>query len=278
AADVNTGADATGSPDAHSDHANSDPANTVTALPNWQKLTNSARVRWHDHRTHWMSDQPPPVVTRAPQQRHRIANWSIALRLIDTQAASPMAQQSSSTAQAPQIQLRGTLDYLPPPQTGVWWVGMLATLAAIVAGSLALGRLRSAARYLSPVLGGLLLLAATAELIDSIGRVLDTGATDLDVIGRLLTTQTYGTLTALAALVAGGLAIGRHAGGPLAAALAAACLTVLGALTDVAVFSHSNAMVPWSGDLARLCTAATLVLGAAVTVGAWRISTTRLPT
>ncbi len=248
--------------------------------PNWQRLTKSPRARWHDHRTHWMSDQPPPVVQRAPKVSHRIASWNIALRVGDKSLGGAGVTGTGTplpSTQPQEVQLRGTLDYLPPPHTGLWWAGMLAVLAGIVAAGFVIGRMREGSRYMTAGLGGLLLLAAAAELIDCVGRALDLGATGLGIVGQLLTSETYGTLTALAALASAGLALRNHAAAPFALALSAACLTVLGACTDVAVFSHSRATVPWSGDLARLCTAATLALGAAVAIGAWRLIVTAAP-
>ncbi len=40
-----------------------------TAPPEWVQLGSEPRYVWHDHRTHWMSTQPPPFVDAGPVSR-----------------------------------------------------------------------------------------------------------------------------------------------------------------------------------------------------------------
>ena len=37
-----------------------------TTPPQWKKVSDGHTARWHDHRVHWMSTQPPPQVAAAP--------------------------------------------------------------------------------------------------------------------------------------------------------------------------------------------------------------------
>ncbi len=217
---------------------------SATATPRWRQTGDEPAARWHDHRSHWTSTAPPPAVQDEPQASHRIRDWTVDLRVGDTSA-----------------QVTGVLDYDPPPPTAVWWAGILA-----VAGAVAL---LSRWRHAVPALGVLLGVAALAELADSVGRVLDSGGTGLGIVSRLLTTETYATVTAIAALATVVLALRRRPEASFALALSAACLGVLGGLTDGAVFNQAFAPVPWSGDVARFFTATTIALCAGVTVAAW---------
>ena len=36
------------------------------AAPEWHKIGDGNSARWHDHRIHWMSAQPPPTVAADP--------------------------------------------------------------------------------------------------------------------------------------------------------------------------------------------------------------------
>ncbi len=246
------------------DNVNVGPA----AAAHWRKLGDTPTIRWHDHRTHWMSKQQPPIVRQSPDRQHRIRAWKIALR-IDGGQRDRATFLSTTGVSSTRVELRGTLDYLPPPQTHWWWAGMLGVVCAIVVLIATMRRITRGTRATSVTLGGLLILAAAAELIDSVGRALDAGAAGLGLLTQVLTTETYGTLAALAAVAAAVLALRNHPSAPFTAGLSAMCLAVLGALTDVAVFSQGHVAVPWSSELARLCTAATLALGVGVAVAAW---------
>jgi hypothetical protein len=215
------------------------------AAPSWKRIGDEPIARWHDHRSHWTGSGLPPAAEAEPGSPHRLRNWTVEL-----------------VADRTPVKVTGTLDYAPPPATPVWWAGMLVAAAAVVL----LGRWR---RYGIRAIGAALAVGAGAELLDGVGRVLDSGATGLDVLARLLTTETYGTLSALGALAAAVVALRRQPAAPFALALAGACLAVLGGVTDAAVFSQAFAPVPWSGEVARVCTAAAIAAGAGATVAGW---------
>jgi len=214
------------------------------AEPSWRRQSSEPVARWHDHRAHWMEAGSPPAVQDDPHSAHRISTWTVDL-----------------VADGTTVKATGTLDYLPPPAAPVWWAGMLVAAGAVAL----LGRWRHGL----PVLGAALAVAGAAELADGIGRTIEEGATGIGALGALLTSETYGTLTALTALAAAVLAVRRSPVAPFALALAAVCLAVLGGLTDVGVFSHALAPVPWAPELARLCTAAAIAVPAGVAVAGW---------
>lgn len=252
--------------DVDSDLAPDDVSVSPQATPSWQRVSGSATARWHDHRTHWMGEQAPPVVTSHPHRAHRLSHWMVPLRVSTSVTQNALA---SSPPSATTVELRGTLDYLPPPRAGEWYAAMAVGFALLVGLGLVAVRRRIGPHAMGAMLSAILLVAVAAELVDSVGRVMDLGATGFGIVTQLLATKTYGTLSCLAALATIGFAIRGHAGALLSLALSGGCLAVLGGLADVEVFSRSRATLPWSGEFARGCTSVTLVLGLGVAATAW---------
>ncbi|MFG1609163.1 hypothetical protein [Actinoplanes sp. NPDC049265] len=89
------------------------------APPQWRRVSGDRTVRWHDQRTHWLGDGLPAAAASAPYQEHHLRDWVVPLRQETTE-----------------LQLRGTLDYLPPPPEWLWWAGA----AVIMLGVAAAGR------------------------------------------------------------------------------------------------------------------------------------------
>lgn len=89
--------------------------------PNWQKVSDEGVYRWHDHRVHWMSTDPPPVVAADPDSEHLIIDgWVINAKYGDQ----------------PESTVTGRLYWVPSEATP-WWVVALALAAVvIVAGAL----------------------------------------------------------------------------------------------------------------------------------------------
>jgi hypothetical protein len=99
------------------------PANAdAEAEPDWQQVSTQPQYVWHDHRTHWMSEnQLPPTVQADPTQRHTVAEWTV-----------PLVHGST------EMTVEGVLTWTPPPSPAVTWpvyVGLV--LLAVAAGLLA---------------------------------------------------------------------------------------------------------------------------------------------
>jgi hypothetical protein len=104
--------------------ASADPS----APPLWQALSSGRRWEWHDHRTHWMSEQDPPVVVAAPDASHEVFGWTI-----------------PATVDGRPFAISGTLKYAPPPGSGAPRVLFLVIPVVLLAvlGLLALAWRRS---------------------------------------------------------------------------------------------------------------------------------------
>lgn len=206
-----------------------------------------AVARWHDHRVHWMSDDPPPQVTADPSRTHRIRDWVV-----------PLRTQSST------VEVRGTLDWLPPPQPGTWWAVSLLGAAAVTG----LGVLLRRSGALTALAGGAIGISY------AVARELDAGTSGVGGMLRgLFGGQTWPVLTCLAAVAAAGYAL-RATAGPgrarrpaadLALALAGACLLISAGVANATVFSRAVAPVPWDGFWARVAIAAVIAAGAGLT-------------
>jgi hypothetical protein len=105
------------------------PSAKAGAVPKWQRIARDEAYDWHDHRIHWMSTIPPPVVQRDVSKPHRVFAWKIPI-VVDGR----------------KHMIVGTLDYTPPAKKGgslvAVAVAIALTLLAIVGGLVALRVLR----------------------------------------------------------------------------------------------------------------------------------------
>lgn len=229
------------------------------AAPDWRRVDDSATVRWHDQRALWRESAPPPQVRAAPDREHRVRDWTVPLRT-DTGTG----------------EIRGTLDWVPPPDAYVWWV--LATVGLLAVGALGLLPARSGpgARALAG-LGGLLVVGGVAAVVFTVGREVDAGARGVGgVLTGLLGGQVWALLTGLGAVAAGVFALARRPAADFALALAGACLALFAGVANAAVFARAVAPVPWPATTARILVALILVAGAGATAaGALRLHAAR---
>ncbi len=193
--------------------ATADPA----AAPQWRRVSSGTTVRWHDRRTHWTDDDLPPVAAADPSRTHRLSDWRV-----------PLREQTRT------FEIRGTLDYVPPPAAWLWWLGAL-----LLAGA------ATAAARRSPRLGGALAAGAgTILLAYGVARALDSGIS---------------TVLFVAALLALAAAWWRA---PFFTALAGAVLAVFGGLADLGVFRAAVVPVAGPGWFARAAVMVAIGVGA----------------
>lgn len=198
------------------------PSADPTLPPSWRRVSPSTTVRWHDRRTQWLEPGTPPAATADPGRRHRLREWTVPLR-----------------EQARTFELRGTLDWEPPPRAWLWWAGAAGT-ALLVAGLA-----RRWPRSVTP----LALAGATAPLLYAGARVLDGAGPPLVLI-----------LAGLLAAAAGY----RHP--PFYLALSGAVLTVFAGVAQTAVFTAAVLPAAGPGWLSRGLVALALGVGAGLTL------------
>jgi hypothetical protein len=197
-----------------------------TAAPQWRRVSTGSSVRWHDQRTRWLGEDPPPQARADPSRSHKLRDWVVPLR----DGVRP-------------IEIRGTLSWEPPPAAWLWWAGAL-TLAA---GLTALG-LRG-----SRLVGPAALVAGLTTLGYAVTR-LSLGAGG----------QTPAIVAAALAVAAGiGTVRGRT---PFLLALAGAVLAVFGGFADAGVFGQANVSFPGPSWLARAAVLVALGAGSAMAV------------
>ncbi|HEU4422698.1 MAG TPA: hypothetical protein VFR67_09190 [Pilimelia sp.] len=220
-----------------------------TAPPSWRRVAAEPVARWHDHRAHWMTAAKPPQVTADPGRVHRIRDWTVPLRV------------ELSTAE-----IRGTLDWIPPPLPALWWAGAvvcaaaLATLGLVAPGS-------RAAPMAARLLGALAVAGGLGAIAYAVAREIDAGKTGVGgVLLGLLASQVWPVLTALGAVAAGGYALLGRPAADFALALAGACLALFAGITNASVLASSIAPVPWPATAARTLVMSVIAIGAGLVV------------
>jgi hypothetical protein len=203
--------------------ATADPA----APPQWRRVSTGTTVKWHDRRTLWTDDDLPPAAAAEPSRSHRLRDWAV-----------PLREQTRT------FEIRGTLDYLPPPVAWLWWAGALLLAAAV-----------TAAAYRSPRAGGAVALGAGTILIAyGVARAADSGIS-LPLFVAALLTCAAGVWRA-----------------PFFTALAGAVLAVFAGFADLGVFGA--AVVPVAGPAwcARVAVLVAIGVGAGLAAaGALRL-------
>ncbi|MGX6605947.1 hypothetical protein ACWKSP_28035 [Micromonosporaceae bacterium Da 78-11] len=189
-----------------------------TAPPSWRRISGDTTVRWHDRRTHWLTAGLPPAAAADPGRSHRLRDWTVPLRI-----------------QVTTLDVRGTLDWEPPPRAWLWWTG--AALLALTAAALATRWPRSVT--------ALTLIGGLTPIAYAVTRAVDGGATSLVL------------------LLAGILAVAaayRHP--PFYLALSGAVLAIFGGFAELGALDA--AVVPAAGPpwLARSLVVGALGLGA----------------
>ncbi|MFI6132494.1 hypothetical protein [Micromonospora sp. NPDC051141] len=234
--------------------AEADPA----AAPAWRRIADGPTYRWHDQRTLWRSDGPPAAVAADPGRVQRVRDWVVPLRAGDTPT-----------------EVRGTLDWVPPPDPYPWWVAATLGFLTLGAAGLVPGGTAAGVRALRAV-GGLLAVGGAATVALTVGRALDTGAPGAGgLLAELVTGQVWTLLTGLGALAAGGYALARRPAADFTLALAGACLTLFAGVSNLAVLARSVPPAAGPPTLIRILVTVALATGAgAVAAGLLRLHTT----
>ncbi|MEO3746142.1 hypothetical protein [Plantactinospora sp. B5E13] len=226
-----------------------------TRPPQWRRIGTEPVVRWHDQRTRWLEDGPPARVAAAPDRPQRVRDWTVPLR------------DGGTT-----VQVRGTLDWVPPPDPLPWWAGVV--FGALVVGGLGLlPRASRPGRRATVVLAGVAGTGGLAALAYALARGADAGFGGM--LAGLVTNQLWPTLTGVAALVTAVHVLTRQRpAADFVLTLAGTCLALFAGVTNASVFLRSVLPVPWPAGYARVLVAIVLAAGFGLAAaGALRLHT-----
>ncbi|WP_239375693.1 hypothetical protein [Frankia sp. Cj5] len=204
-----------------------------TAPPRWEKIGHGGTTVWHDHRTHWMGAQDPPVVLAAPGRFHEIYTWMIPL-----------------TVDGQTVNVTGALDWIPGPSPTPWFVlGIM-----LAAGVMALGLLRRAATALAAAVTITVAADITHSLLITFSRA------DGRLSGFFLSNTVEMAAWALG-LGSAALLIRESITGGYLAATAGFVIAMVGGFGDVGLLYRSGAPIAGPVALARLLTTVTIGIG-----------------
>ena len=114
-----------------------------TAAPEWKKISGGHTARWHDHRIHWMSGQPPPIVAQSPGVFHHLSTQNVVF-----------------TRDGESVRIAVALDWVPGP-SGLPWIPVIMVLFAVGV----VGALLAKSWRLLALLVGLLVVSDIAHAI-----------------------------------------------------------------------------------------------------------------
>ena len=197
------------------------------AEPKWKRVSDEPVARWHDHRVHWMGNEPPPAVRAAPSQEHTIYDdWVVPMRY-----------------GTDEVEAHGTLRWIPASSAAPWYGVIAAAVLAIVAVGLT--------RYWR--LG---LMIATAVVVAA-GLTFAVGVAGAPgTAGASWTRFLAGGLYPMIGWICGVVGIRRLArrqpDGALLTLITGFVTATIGGLTDLGALRSSQVAFAWSGDLARL--------------------------
>ncbi len=203
------------------------------APPRWEMIHDGHSAVWHDHRTHWMSTQNPPVVQAAPRRFHQIYTWTIPL-----------------TVDGQPVTASGNLDWVPGPSPVPWFALEIAVAAAVVT----LGLLRR---------GNFVLAMAVTTIVaaDIVHSVLIAFSRADGRLSGFFFGNTVETVVWVLGLIAAVLLVRRSVVGLYLAATAGFVIAMIGGFGDVGVLYRSSAPIAGPIGLARTLTATTIGIG-----------------
>jgi hypothetical protein len=205
------------------------------APPEWRKVSDGQVARWHDHRAHWMTGDPPQV-TADPDHSHVILQWAIPMRVADRDVTA-----------------RGDLVWVPGPSAWPW----LLLSAVIFAVSVAL----ALTERWRTVITVLLVTVMVTDAIHAVGLALAREGGVADQLGQVAASSIYSFAVPVLGVAALWL-LPRHLTAGLGAAVVTGSLVgFIGGAGEVADLSKSQIPFEWSDSVARLLVSVSLGAG-----------------
>jgi hypothetical protein len=211
------------------------------AKPQWVKVSSAPVRSWHDHRTHLMTTEDPPIVQRDPGSRHVvIANWKIPVR-----------------DGGRRYSIVGDASYIPPASPWPWVVGGI-----VLAGGLVL---LCRTKSWSAVMQAALLILIVSETIHVVGA----WQASTDSLGSRLLGSIYSIGGIAVCLLALWWLRRRDAwAGAPAVLIAGLFVFVAGGLADFTTLTKSQVPTTLPDGVARLTVTIALGLGLGLVIAA----------
>ncbi len=214
----------------------------LSGPPKWKKISSGHIARYHDHRTHWMGTTPPPDITRAPNQFHVQADWTV------TMTQGPTL-----------ITVKG--DYVwVPGSSPIPWILVALVLAAVGAGLGLLG-----------LWGAPLAVAAVVvtlnDLYHAIGIAGFWSGNFTYRFEKFFSGSYYSIVGWALGFVGAWLLVRRRVDGLYAVVFAGGSAALFTGLLDITVLSRSQAPFTASITIDRITVAISLGLGIGVAIG-----------
>ena len=211
-----------------------------SAPPRWKPVSSGHTATWHDHRAHFMGEEDPPAVRRAPDHRLVFDRWTVTIRYGDRT-----------------ITARGEIAWVPPPSPWSFVIAAIVLALAVFAAS--------RTRWWTWVMAGSLVVIVVADALHIVG-LWDASTAST---GTKLAESAY----SLGGLVLGFLALawmarrGANAAVPLVL-VATIVLVIAGGLADVTTLGHSQILTAFPETVARVLVTLTLGLGVGLAAAA----------
>ncbi len=210
----------------------------------WQKISSEPVARWHDHRIHWMLATNPPIVQRAPGQRHIvIPEWTVKMK----QGDRPIA-------------VKGNLTW-EPGSSALPWYGLALLLLLLV---VAIGRTSAWAPGLAAVTAALVAI----DVFHNVGLGLANAGGLGHRLGKAISQSPFSLLGWAAGVLAIVWLLRRRLDGLSVSALAGLLIALLGGVGDATALSRSEVPFGFGAVLARLAVTASIGLGFGLAVAA----------
>jgi len=133
------------------------------AAPRWRRVAVGHTYRWHDHRIHWMSPQPPAAIRGDLGHAHVVGRWEVAHRVNGRPAT-----------------LEGTLRWEPSDLWWPWYAGIGAVTGLVVLAGLRTAPRRDRWPALARPVAVLLLVATAGAVVRTVDDVVSVPGTNGD--------------------------------------------------------------------------------------------------
>ncbi len=214
-----------------------------TAVPQWKKISSGHSARWHDHRIHWMSPQPPPPVAQSPGSFYHLSQQNVVYLYNGRRVAISVA-----------------LDWVPGP-SGLPWIPVIALLFV-------LGVVASVMARWWRLLAVLIVLIVVSDMAHAIGFEIPRPGDNLAKAVQFLGGSFVSIAVWIAAVPTIVTLLRRRAEALYGVVFVGLLIALIGGVTDLSALWKSQ--VPDAGPawLTRIEVVIALGIGAGLAVGA----------